>query len=221
MSYQLLDLKNCLWEAYYIGYRKAIRKSIKAASDEEKIKINNRLTLIHYFLIRREYDPGFYLYISEQIAKNKEKGTVLSRLRLILSTILFENSDGIEAFIYFNENTNTIEQSKKDVYDGWDASFKKLDNKITADFPPYLKEKLNYLFMRQEIADKTKDDDESLAIFSITTEIDREQRNIHHNKFKKSVFSKPTHESTHHMLFADNTFYSGTSYTEKWSFLST
>ncbi|KGK99657.1 hypothetical protein LI82_00060 [Methanococcoides methylutens] len=220
MSYQLLNLKNCLWESYYIGYRKAIRKSIKVASEDEQTIINNRLTLIHHFLIRRKYDPGFYLYISDQIANNKEKGTVLPRVRLILSKLLFDNSDDIENFIYFNEHANVIDQSKKEIYDEWDASFQKIDDKFKAGFPPHLKDKLNYLYMRQDIAEKNKDDDEILSVSSIIEEIDLEQRNIHHNYTKKSVFSKPTYESTHHMLFADNTFYYGTSYTEKWNYLS-
>jgi hypothetical protein len=220
MSYKLLNLENCLWEAYYIDFRKWVRNTIKSASEDEKIEINNRLTLLHIFLLRRNMDPGFYSFVSKQIAiKEKKTPYITRKMDMILSKIFLENVDGIEDYIYGEWNKSEQNQlPKQEIYQNLDDVYQ--DMKKDMYIPSDLKDKINFLATRQIIAHEKKDEDEAIAISSILTEIEYRQKNNIHNLAGKSIFYTPVSESLHHMLFDESTFYSSLGYTEKWMYLS-
>ena len=161
MSYNLLNLNNCLWEAYYIDFRKWVRIAIKSASEDEKIQINNKLTLLHLFLLRRKIDPGFYSFVSKQIAIKEKKSPYITRkMDMILSKIFLENVDGIEDYIYGEWLKSEHDQlPKQEIYQNLDEIYQnmKKDMNISSD----LKDKINFLATRQIIAHEKKDEDES------------------------------------------------------------
>ncbi|WP_321431073.1 tetratricopeptide repeat protein [uncultured Methanolobus sp.] len=220
MSYKLLNLNNCLWEAYYIDFRKWIRKAIKSASEDEKIQINNKLTLLHLFLLRRKIDPGFYSFVSKQIAIKEKKSPYITRkMDMILSKIFLDNVDGIEDYIYGEWfKSEHRELPKQEIYQNLDDIYQNM--KKDMEIPSDLKDKINFLGTRQIIAHEKKDEDESIAISSILTEMEFRQKNNIHNLAAKSMFYTPVSESLHHLLFDESTFYSSLGYTEKWMYLS-
>lgn len=220
MSYKLINIKSCLWEAFYIDFRKWMRKSIKSASCEEKIKINNKLTLLHLFLLRRKIDPGLYSFISKEIAVNEKKlPNITRKMDIIFSKIFLDNADGIENHIYgtwCNNNQNQL--PKHEIYQSLDDVYQEIKEDLK--IPLHLKDKINYLATRQIVAHDKKDEDESIAISSILTELEHQIQNYSHNLSGKSMFYTPVSESFHHLLFDESIFYPSLAYTEKWMYLS-
>lgn len=213
----LFDLKHCLWEAYYVDYRKNARNEINTSSNEEKLDIINNSTLSYFFLRRRELDIGFYTSISSMILEDLNANPRLLNLtRLALSKAFIENSDVVSNELYkirannFTHKSDTLKNKCQKI----NSQYKKME-----DFPPEWMEKLIFLKARREIAKEANDNEDFIVISSRLSEFELKIKNLQHNRSKSSQFYKPLNEPSEHILF-QSSFYLGGSYTDKWKFIS-
>ena len=71
MSTQKQDiLKSFLWESFEIDSYTARFEKLSSLPDTEKETVFSHIALQNIFLLRRVRDPGFYLYIEEEIFKD-------------------------------------------------------------------------------------------------------------------------------------------------------
>jgi tetratricopeptide (TPR) repeat protein len=222
MSSELLKMKNFLWEAYNIDYRKNTRTKIKNASEKEKIEINNHLTLNNFFLLRLRSDPGFLSFVSGKIFEEfNESPRICNLTRMVLMKLFFENTEGIDNELYkikttgFKSEIHPKEKYSKEI----EESFQEMSEEAKHGIPVKTTEKISYLMERLERAKEINNEDEMIAIDSILFELINKNKNIMHNLSGVSQFYKPIEASQHHRLFESSNIYLGISYTQNWEFL--
>jgi hypothetical protein len=133
-----------LWETFQIDFHKKIREEINKTPDDEKNKINRRLILNNFFLIRRSRDPGFFLHVMENIGKD----TDLQKLVKKYISSLFPNPINHE---FFSKNVEKRKSHETLVY--------KDNNPIEQN-----NKSINYFLRRFQDADERGDDNEALVI---------------------------------------------------------